>query len=118
VYGKTPRAAGEQRPPRERSAERAGKPPKRGSRPSSAGEWETARLYIGAGRHAKIRPGDIVGAIANEARIDSSKLGAIEIYDKFSLVEVPESMASEIVTMLKGTTIKGKRVPIRLDRDQ
>ena len=75
------------------------------------------RVYVGAGRKAGIRPGDLVGAIANEARIDSRSIGAIEVADRFSLVEVPESMADQIIDALRNTTIKGKRVSVRRDRD-
>ena len=75
------------------------------------------RVYIGAGRKAGIRPGDLVGAIANEARVDSGNIGAIEIADRFSLVEVPESMAEQVIDALRSTTIKGKRVTVRRDRD-
>jgi ATP-dependent RNA helicase DeaD len=79
--------------------------------------WEVTRVYVGAGRKAGVRPGDLVGAIANEARVDSTNIGAIEIADRFSLVEVPESMAEKIIDALRSTTIKGKRVPVRRDRD-
>ena len=75
------------------------------------------RVYVGAGRKAGIRPGDLVGAIANEARIDSRSIGAIEVADRFSLVEVPEEMADQIIDALRSTTIKGKRVTVRRDRD-
>ncbi len=74
------------------------------------------RLYVGAGRLAGVRPADLVGAIAGEAGIDSRSLGAIEIADRFSLVEVPEALADEIVTAMRGTTIRGKAVRIRRER--
>ena len=74
-------------------------------------------MYVGAGRKSGIRPGDLVGAIANEAHIDSRSIGAIDIADRFSLVEVPESMVDQIIDALRGTTIKGKRVTVRRDRD-
>jgi len=80
-------------------------------------EFDVTRVYVGAGRKAGIRPADLVGAIANEARIDSRSIGAIEIADRFSLVEVPESMADQVIDALRGTTIKGKRVAVRRDRD-
>jgi ATP-dependent RNA helicase DeaD len=76
-----------------------------------------SRIYVGAGRKAGVRPGDLVGAIANEVGVDSSAIGAIEIADRFSLVEVPEEIADEIISALRGTTIKGKRVMVRRDRD-
>jgi ATP-dependent RNA helicase DeaD len=49
--------------------------------------------------------------------VDSSAIGAIEIADRFSLVEVPEEIAEEVISALRGTTIKGKRVMVRRDRD-
>ena len=55
--------------------------------------------------------------IANEGGIDPRNVGAIDITDRFALVEVPEPMADEIVRVLRGTTMRGKRVPVRRDRD-
>lgn len=76
-----------------------------------------ARVYIGAGREAGVRPGDLVGAIANEAKVRSSVIGAIEIEDRFSIVDVPESMAHIIIDVLGRAWIKGRKVPVRLFRD-
>jgi ATP-dependent RNA helicase DeaD len=75
-----------------------------------------ARLFVGAGREAGIRPGDLVGAITGEAGINSRELGAIEIADRFSLVDVPESRANEIMAALRATTIRGRKVSVRRDR--
>ena len=75
----------------------------------------TIRLYIGAGRQAGIRPGDLVGAITGEAGIQSRVLGAIEIGDRSSYIEVPEMLADDIIAALKATTIRGKRVSVRRD---
>ena len=77
---------------------------------------DAAKLYIGLGRAAGIRPADIVGLIANEARIHSRSIGAIDITDRFSLVEVPASDANRIMTALRGKTIRGKNVSVRRDR--
>jgi ATP-dependent RNA helicase DeaD len=77
---------------------------------------EVARLFIGAGREAGIRPGDLVGAITGEAGINSRDLGAIEIADRFSLVDVPASRAEEIMNALRATTIRGRKVTVRFDR--
>ncbi len=81
-------------------------------------EWDVARLYIGAGRSANIRPADLVGAIVNEAGVDARAIGAIQITDRFSLVEVPAEIADSIIETLRAATIKGKRVPVRRDREQ
>jgi ATP-dependent RNA helicase DeaD len=81
-------------------------------------EWNVARLYVGAGRRSNIRPADLVGAIVNEAGVDPRAIGAIQITDRFSLVEVPDEIADEIISTLRAATIKGKRVPVRRDREQ
>jgi ATP-dependent RNA helicase DeaD len=108
-----------ERGPAKSERERAGRPerPKEGKRERPKQDWEVARLYIGAGRKAKIRPGDLVGAIANETGLDSKVIGSIQIADRFSLVEVPEASADAIIEVLRTTTIKGKKVPVRRDRD-
>ena len=91
--------------------------PLRDKRPRAQGPaWDVARLYIGAGRTAKVRPGDLVGAIANEAGIDARAIGAIQIADRFSIVEVPEEIADDVVDALRNSTIKGKKVLVRRDR--
>lgn len=87
-------------------------------RPGRGGrEAGMARVYIGAGRDAGIRPGDLVGAIANEAKINSSAIGAIEIADRFSIVDVPEAMAKGIIEVLGRARIKGRKAPVRLFRE-
>ena len=75
------------------------------------------RLYVGAGRDAGIRPGDLVGAIANEAKINSNLIGAIHIDDRFSLVDVPERLAQGIMDVLGRARIKGRRVGVRVFRE-
>ncbi|MCX5658436.1 MAG: DbpA RNA binding domain-containing protein, partial [Planctomycetota bacterium] len=89
----------------------------RGERPKRGPQGPTTRLYIGAGRLAGIRPGDLVGAITNEANMESRDLGAIEIADRFSLIEVPDAAAEQIIAALRATTIRGKRVSVRRDRE-
>ncbi|GII58345.1 DEAD-box ATP-dependent RNA helicase CshA [Planotetraspora thailandica] len=75
-----------------------------------------ARLFVGAGRSARIRPQDLVGAIAGETKVNGRDIGAIEIADRFSLVEVPEYAVAEIIDALRRTTIKGRKVTVRRDR--
>jgi len=88
----------------------------RGGRRGGASDPGMARLFVGAGRIAKIRPKDLVGAIANESRLSGRDIGAIEIADRFSLVEVPEDSADEVIAALRASTIKGKSVQVRRDR--
>lgn len=92
--------------------DREGRPqgrPSRGGR--SAG---MVKVYVGAGRTAGVRPGDLVGAIANEAGINANVIGAIEMTDRFSLVDVPEELARGIIEALGRTRIKGQKVAVRL----
>jgi ATP-dependent RNA helicase DeaD len=92
---------------------------KRERRPATARSERGAdvtRLYIGLGRSSGIRPGDIVGAIANEAGISPKGIGAIDIADKFAIVEVRQDEARSIITALRGTTLRGKKVTVREDR--
>jgi ATP-dependent RNA helicase DeaD len=98
--------AGTDRPPRPAGATRPARP----ARGPSAG---MTKLFVGAGRSAGIRPQDIVGAIAGETRLSGRDIGAIEIADRFTLVEVPEQAADEVVAALKASTIKGKKATIR-----
>jgi ATP-dependent RNA helicase DeaD len=87
-----------------------------GARPPRSAPASGARmtkLFVGAGRSAGIRPGDLVGAIAGETRLSGRDIGAIEIADRFTLVEVPEAAADEVVTALRASTIKGKKPTIR-----
>ena len=65
------------------------------------------------GRKAGIRPADLVGAITGESGVTSRSIGAIEIADKFSLVEVPESVADKIITALRATMIRGKKILVK-----
>ena len=80
-----------------------------------AGE-EMSRLFVGAGRRAGIRPGDLVGAITGEAGVESRAIGAIEIADGFSLVEVPEALADDIIDALRATKLRGLKVTVRRER--
>jgi len=91
--------------------------PAQGERRRARGSGEgMTRLFIGAGRSARIRPQDIVGAIAGETGLSGRDIGAIEIADRFSLVEVPEAAANEVINALRGTTIKGRKVNVRRER--
>ena len=103
--GGRPSRGGEEDAPRGAKAAKRSKP-----------EWSVARLWVGAGRKLKMRPGDLVGSIANEVGIDASVIGAIQIADGYSTVEVPEEIAEDIITALRNTTIKGKKVLVRRDR--
>jgi ATP-dependent RNA helicase DeaD len=80
------------------------------------GGEDMARVFVGAGRKAGVRPQDLVGAIAGETSLSGRQVGAIEITDRFSLVEVPEASAREVIAALRNTTIKGRKATVRRDR--
>ncbi len=94
-------------------------PPRRGPgvrspRDGQHGPWTT--LFVAAGRRAGMRPGDLVGAITGEAGVTGASVGAIQIADSHSLVEVPEAQAEDIARALSTATIKGRKVNVRLER--
>jgi ATP-dependent RNA helicase DeaD len=72
------------------------------------------RLFIDAGRKSGVRPGDIVGAIANEAGVPGNVIGTIDIYDRFSFVDIPESYLQQVMQRMDGTTIRSRDVRIRV----
>ena len=74
------------------------------------------RVYVGAGRALGVRPADLVGAIANEAGVSSREIGAIEIEERFSLVEVSGEIADAAIRALRNTSLRGQRVTVRKDQ--
>ncbi|CAN5565354.1 DEAD/DEAH box helicase [soil metagenome] len=93
-----------------------GAPGAKGERPARGPSEGMTRLYVAAGRSAGIRPGDLVGAIAGETDLSGRDIGSIEIADRFSLVEVPEGGADQVIEAMKRTTLKGKKVTFRRER--
>ncbi len=94
----------EDRPPR------ADRPP----RPAPAGDMVRYRIDVGREHGVEVR--DIVGAIANEAGIESRFIGRIGLYEESSTVELPAGMPPEAANALKRTRIRG--VPINLRQDE
>ncbi len=79
-------------------------------------EANMTRLMVSIGRKDFVRPGDIVGAIAGEANIPGTSIGSIDIFDKFTYVDVPKDVANRVVDAMEGNTIKGRRVNIEVAR--
>jgi ATP-dependent RNA helicase DeaD len=82
------------------------------ARRTRTGPSASARVFIGLGHAAKIRPQDLVGAIANETSLNGRQIGAIEITHNFSVVELPETAVEEVIAALQATTIKGRTARI------
>lgn len=75
------------------------------------------KLYFNLGRRHRISPSDIVGAIANEGNIPGKAIGAIDVNDRFSLVDVPKQFVSQILSNMKNTQIRSQLANIRLASD-
>jgi ATP-dependent RNA helicase DeaD len=78
------------------------------------------RFFLDAGRRDGVRPADIVGAIANEAGVPGKAIGAIDIYDRFTFVDVPAQYQTQVLTRMKDVTIRSQEANIRvaLPRDE
>jgi ATP-dependent RNA helicase DeaD len=70
-------------------------------------------LYVGAGREAGIRPGDIVGAITGEAKMTNRQVGGIRVGRNHTLVEVPEALADRVIAALRRTSLRGRKVDVK-----
>jgi ATP-dependent RNA helicase DeaD len=76
----------------------------------------TTRLFVGTGRSSGVRPQDLVGVIARKSYLSGREIGAIEIADRFSLVEVPETAADDVIAALRQVSIKGRKATVRRER--
>ena len=99
--GKGRRDAGDSRPPRERPARRSH---------DSDVDMETFRVEVGA--QQQIKPGNLVGAIANEIGLDSEFIGRINIYDDYSTIDLPAGMPKEVMNTLKKVWVGGAQLRI------
>ncbi|GAA0822443.1 DEAD/DEAH family ATP-dependent RNA helicase [Colwellia asteriadis] len=73
-------------------------------------DWQTYRLEVGKDHGA--RPGDIVGAIANEISLDSSYIGAINLHEKHSFVQLPKGIPTTAFNQLKGVRVRRQPLSI------
>ena len=89
-------------PPRRERSER-------GERPAEAG---MARFRIEVGHMHGVKPGNIVGAIANEAGMDAKNIGRIDIEDDHSLLDLPDGLPDDVINKLKGVRISGRQLHI------
>ena len=116
------RPAGMDRPARDGSRPRrpmADDRPRQGprsSRPAAGLEAATEkgmeRFRIAVGHMHGVKPGNIVGAITNEAGLESRQIGRIEIYDDFTTVDLPEGMPRNILNTLKHVWVAGQEMKI------
>jgi ATP-dependent RNA helicase DeaD len=93
-----------------------GRPVMRAPASGSGGPGGATRLFVGLGRAGGMRPADLVGAITHEAGLSGRDVGAIQIADGFSLVDVPEAAADRVISALRAATIRGRQVMVRRER--
>ena len=102
---------------------RAGKPfevvaapaPERTVKPRAAtGDGEMVRLFIDTGRQAGVRPADIVGAVAGEADIPGRAIGAIDIHERFTFVEVPAEYVDQVLDRMRRVKIRKQPVTVKM----
>ena len=70
------------------------------------------RLFINLGKNQSVKPGDILGAIAGESGMPGRLVGSIDMYDKYTFVEVPREQADSILEAMNRAKIKGKNVHV------
>ena len=89
-----------------------------GDRGGDGGGWRPVeqgmtRLFISAGRMDGVRPGDLVGAIAGESGIEGSSIGSIDIFSRYSFVEVQARDGERVISALDGAQVRGRSVQAR-----
>jgi len=103
---------------RHRDAERGSSADDRPFRPRPQGDGPPkgiARYRIEVGHEHGVQPGNIVGAIANEAGIDAAHIGRINIFDAHSTVDLPEGMPRDIQQRLRKAWVCGQQLEISVD---
>ena len=85
-----------------------------GSSPASS----MTKLFVSVGEMDGVRPGDLVGAITNEAGISREELGRIEVRERNSIVEVATSVANTVVSRMNGASIRGRRALVKIDEER
>lgn len=79
---------------------------------NTGAEEGMVRLFINIGKKQGVRPGDILGAIAGESGMPGKLVGSIDMYDKYTFVEVPTDRAKEVLIAMDHAKIKGKMVNV------
>jgi ATP-dependent RNA helicase DeaD len=108
--------------PAKQQAKQKSERPERGERPPRHADKQEQdqpapdkgmdRFRIEVGHTHGVKPGNIVGAIANEAEIDAEYIGRIEIYEDYSTVDLPDGMPTELFAHLKQVWVSGQKLNI------
>ena len=95
-------------------SDRESRGPRREHSPRTA-EPGMRTFRIAVGHEHGVKPGNIVGAIANEANIDSKHIGRIDIYDDYTVLDLPEDLPKDMLSHLKSVRVAGQALNIRAD---
>ncbi|MDZ4730643.1 MAG: DEAD/DEAH box helicase [Xanthomonadales bacterium] len=102
--------------PRQQREGKGKQGPKKEGKPKLFGGMQTYRISVG--RKDGVKPGNIVGAITNEAGLDGQHIGNISIENTYCLVDLPAGMPDDILNGLKSVKVCGKRMDIALSNEQ
>lgn len=84
-----------------------------GNDPRFLSNEKISRLFINIGKKSKIKPGDILGAIAGETGIPGNTIGEIALYDNYCFVDVPEKFSDKIIKTMNKSNIRGNKVKVQ-----
>jgi ATP-dependent RNA helicase DeaD len=98
----------------EYEAAKKGKKPKKNKHTGS----DMTTVFVGAGKESGVRPQDLVGAFTGETELRGADIGAIKIFDRFSLVEVPDTTVDDVVKTMSKALIKGRKANVRRERER
>ncbi|WP_404399866.1 DEAD/DEAH box helicase [Idiomarina seosinensis] len=102
----------------ERGAERGERRKPRAERSNRAADVDFDTYKIKVGREHGAKPGDIVGAIANEASMDSRFIGQIQLFDQHSLVQLPKGLPGDVVNVLKRARVRQQPMSLEITSEQ
>ncbi|MDB4875233.1 MAG: DbpA RNA-binding domain protein [Gemmatimonadetes bacterium] len=86
--------------------------------PRDRASTSMTRLFVSVGSRDNVRPGDLVGAIANEAGVSSSDIGKVDVRESHSIVEVSADIVGAVIEKVTGTDIRGRRAVVRRDEER
>ncbi len=88
----------------------SGRRPERASRPP---EDDMDRFRVEVGHRDRVKPGNLVGAIANESGLEGRMIGRIQIFDSYSLVDLPKGMPEDVFNDLKRLKVMNRELHIQ-----
>ncbi|TDO00086.1 DEAD/DEAH box helicase [Halomonas ventosae] len=97
-------------------AARDGTPKRRGDREDRAPREGMTRYRVAVGHQDGVKPGQLVGALANEGGIEGSRIGRIDIHTAFSVVELPSSLPESILAKMARARVAGRPLEISEDK--